>query len=157
VRAQGHPLSPGLNPNQLPALPSHSHRLESRIPSSPKSLTLTLIPALVNPYGIRGSVARKCRVGIVGYGKIGQFLVQSILGDSKCQELMELAFVCDPGNPDAVKDGTVPPEAILEDLEAFEKHCRLPSVGGDGQLDLVVEVQIAFFVIPTLSYSGGSP
>ena len=43
-------------------------------------------------------VGTKTRVGIVGYGKIGQFLVKSILEDPKCSELMELAFVCDPGD-----------------------------------------------------------
>ena len=50
------------------------------------------------------------RIGIVGYGSVGQFLSDKILSDPVCKEIMELAFVW---NRTAEKlDGGVLPESI---------------------------------------------
>ena len=64
----------------------------------------------------------KCRVGFVGYGKVGQFLVEHILSDEEARASIELVFVCDPVAPDAVRnDAKLPDAAKLYDLDAFER------------------------------------
>jgi len=76
---------------------------------------------------------QRCRVGVVGYGKVGQFMVENIVARP---ELFELVFVCDPVAADAVRGASGVPEAAkLYDLDRFEEHCR-----GGGGIDLVVEV-----------------
>lgn len=64
------------------------------------------------------------RVGVVGYGHLGEFLVQEILKDPK----LELAFVWNR-SPDKLKD-RIPEELILEDLEKV----------GERQANLIIEV-----------------
>ena len=42
-------------------------------------------------------------VGIVGPGKVGRFLAEAFWG-TRARGLLELAFVCDPVSPSAVRD-----------------------------------------------------
>ncbi|XP_068613488.1 aspartate dehydrogenase domain-containing protein-like [Brachionichthys hirsutus] len=67
------------------------------------------------------------RIGVVGYGHLGQFLVQRILKDGADHGL-SLAFVWNR-NPDKLK-GVVPAELILDDL----------SSSANRSCDVVVEV-----------------
>jgi aspartate dehydrogenase len=76
-------------------------------------------------------LARKKRVGFVGYGFLGKSLVDLVLQNKEAQEIMELAFVCDLGTPANVMNSPSLPESCkassLEDWERFEA-------------DLIVEV-----------------
>jgi len=77
---------------------------------------------------VSASITRR-RVGFVGYGKVGQFLVDKVLKEHS--DTLELAFVCDPANPAAVRDAQdIPGHAKLEDLSQFESK----------RADLIVEV-----------------
>ncbi|XP_072224287.1 aspartate dehydrogenase domain-containing protein [Leuresthes tenuis] len=67
------------------------------------------------------------RIGVVGYGHLGQYLVGKILKDGPAQGLI-LAFVWNR-NSDKLK-GLVPAEFILEDLSSF----------ADRRCDVIVEV-----------------
>ncbi|KAM4531580.1 aspartate dehydrogenase domain-containing protein [Odontesthes bonariensis] len=67
------------------------------------------------------------RIGVVGYGHLGQYLVGKILKDGPAQGLI-LAFVWNR-NSDKLK-GLVPAELILEDLSSF----------ADRRCDVIVEV-----------------
>ena len=73
------------------------------------------------------------RVGIVGFGKVGRFLAESVLGDVRARGLLELAFVCDPVSPSAVRDAEWLPDACKADTVDAALQRR------DGA-DLVVEV-----------------
>ncbi|XP_029441565.1 putative L-aspartate dehydrogenase isoform X2 [Rhinatrema bivittatum] len=67
------------------------------------------------------------RIGIVGYGRLGQYLVQRILGEGSLNNL-QLAFVW---NRQLEKmDGAVPEHLQLQDLSQFSQR----------QADLIVEV-----------------
>jgi len=73
------------------------------------------------------------RVGIIGYGKVGSFLVKRILEEQqKADPVMVLAFVCDLANPSCVhRSKEIPDACKAETLENyFEKF----------HADLVVEV-----------------
>ena len=101
------------------------------------------------------SQKKLCRVGVVGYGKVGQFMVQNILARP---ELFELVFLCDPVAPDTVRAASAVPDAAkLFDLDKFEAHCKAKVAGTcggagggasdgtsgsttDAGIDLVVEV-----------------
>lgn len=76
------------------------------------------------------------RVGIIGFGKVGQFLAQSVLTDVRATGLLELAFVCDPVAPGAVQDAAwVPDHCKADSLDA-----ALSSQQSHHAADLVVEV-----------------
>lgn len=59
--------------------------------------------------------ARKRRIGIVGYGYLGRFLVNCIRHDERVSSVLELAFVWNRTTEKLVSDG-VPQELILERL-----------------------------------------
>jgi len=74
----------------------------------------------------------KQRVGIVGFGLLGQYLAKAILEDSKVSAKFELVFVWNR-TLDKFTDCTspsIPKELILEDLNDFPKR----------EADLIVEV-----------------
>lgn len=74
---------------------------------------------------------RARRVGIVGFGAVGQYLTRAIFENPQCKRRLELAFVCDPMNSAAVAANPLVPAACrLERIEDFE------SKGAD----LIVEV-----------------
>ena len=62
---------------------------------------------------------QKLRVGIVGYGSLGQFLVNAILMDEACKERLELAFVWNRSADKVAADSRIPAEAHLTDLDDF--------------------------------------
>eukprot|EP00747_Dinoflagellata_sp_TGD_P181485 gnl/TRDRNA2_/TRDRNA2_35347_c0_seq1.p1 gnl/TRDRNA2_/TRDRNA2_35347_c0~~gnl/TRDRNA2_/TRDRNA2_35347_c0_seq1.p1 ORF type:complete len:287 (-),score=50.87 gnl/TRDRNA2_/TRDRNA2_35347_c0_seq1:67-927(-) len=70
------------------------------------------------------------RVGIVGYGAIGQYLTRQILENPRCKERLQLAFVWNRTGSIVESDTTVPPHCKLARLEDFH------SKGAD----LIVEV-----------------
>lgn len=75
-----------------------------------------------------GAAAKpRCRVGIVGYGHVGQFFVEKILNDAAVGAKLELAFVW---NRSADKLAALPPELVLHDLADFASRGA----------DLIVEV-----------------
>ncbi len=78
------------------------------------------------------------RVGIVGYGKLGQHICRALLGDSSLTQSFELAFVWNR-NPDRIGP-EIPPEHRLADLDDFAS--RAP--------DLIVEV-----AHPTITWNYG--
>ncbi|CAL1589064.1 unnamed protein product [Knipowitschia caucasica] len=59
------------------------------------------------------------RIGVVGYGHLGQFLVERILSEGP-EVGLELAFVWNR-NADKLK-GEVPPQLILQDLSSFAQR-----------------------------------
>jgi len=79
----------------LPKLPSNGsikpHPASSYHTPHPR---VSRILGHLSPCKASSETPAKCRVGIVGYGKIGQFLVKNM-----DKRLMKLSFVCDPGNP----------------------------------------------------------
>ena len=89
----------------------------------------------------RAAPPRKLRVGIVGYGSLGQFLVDAILTDAACMERLELAFVWNRSADKVAADARIPAEARLADLDDFA------SKGAD----LVIEV-----AHPSVSASHGA-
>ncbi len=72
-------------------------------------------------------VSEKRRVGIVGYGKLGQFLVNALRSPER-SETYELAFVWNR-NPDAI-GSEIPEDIRLKDLADFKRFSP----------DLIVEV-----------------
>ena len=70
------------------------------------------------------------RVGIVGFGKLGQFLVEAILTDPTASARLELAFVWNRTAATVVDDPRVPDDAVLQDLSDFASR----------KADLIVEV-----------------
>lgn len=69
-----------------------------------------------------GGGGRGRRVGVVGFGKVGQFLVQQILHDPRSRGVLQLAFVCDVVAPDAVANSAlVPDECKARTLDDFER------------------------------------
>lgn len=55
----------------------------------------------------------KRRVGIVGYGAVGRYLANKIITDPVCQATLELSFVCNPRNPQTVRDDETIPKVIF--------------------------------------------
>lgn len=76
------------------------------------------------------SASAKRRVGIVGYGKIGQYLVDAILSDDEVSGAFELAFVWNRTPEKVLESGKVPPELHCADLADFARFGA----------DLIVEV-----------------
>ena len=96
------------------------------------------VKVLVCIFGIflMAAAAARRRVGIVGFGKVGQFLTQSVLTDARAAGLLELAFVCDPVAPGAVGDASwVPNDCKVDSVDA-----ALSLQQSDRAADLVVEV-----------------
>lgn len=59
-------------------------------------------------------------MGIVGYGAVGRYLARAIQEDPICKQRLELAFVCEPINAQAVHDDeSLPADVALDDLSAF--------------------------------------
>ena len=77
------------------------------------------------------------KIGIVGYGGVGQFLSDKILNDKKCKETMQLAFVWNR-TADKLQDGLLSEQCCLSgDLrEAFESFVT----NNEDGVDIVVEV-----------------
>ncbi|XP_033826629.1 aspartate dehydrogenase domain-containing protein [Periophthalmus magnuspinnatus] len=73
------------------------------------------------------SSTRSLRIGVVGYGHLGQFLVEKILSEGP-EVGLELAFVWNR-NPDKFK-GVVAEEFVLQDLSSFAER----------RSDVIVEV-----------------
>lgn len=61
------------------------------------------------------------RVGVVGYGHLGKYLVEKILQDDAAKEKLEIAFVWNRTASKISEDGLVPPELICHDLDDFER------------------------------------
>eukprot|EP01117_Protostelium_nocturnum_P019944 TRINITY_DN8774_c0_g1_i1.p2 TRINITY_DN8774_c0_g1~~TRINITY_DN8774_c0_g1_i1.p2 ORF type:complete len:294 (-),score=122.47 TRINITY_DN8774_c0_g1_i1:72-953(-) len=74
----------------------------------------------------------KQRVGIVGFGLLGQYLAKALLTDKNLSETKELAFVWNrsPSKILEYQDPPIPKELILENLADFESR----------KADLIVEV-----------------
>lgn len=81
------------------------------------------------PLAKRQKASRR-RVGIVGYGKLGQYLAKAILDDPKASCKLELAFVWNRTAAAVKEDKSIPAEAVLEDLGDFASR----------NADLIVEV-----------------
>ena len=75
------------------------------------------------------------KIGIIGYGSVGQFLADRIMNDPHCGETMELAFVWNR-SPDKLDDGKLPaPYRMTGNLEeAFTTFV------GSNAVDMLVEV-----------------
>jgi aspartate dehydrogenase len=71
----------------------------------------------------------KKRVGIVGYGDLGRYLVQSILHDERVSSQLELAFVWNRTSEKLHADD-IPQALILNNLDDFRSQ----------RVDLIVEV-----------------
>jgi len=77
------------------------------------------------------ALTRRRRVGIIGFGAVGQYLARTVQTDPVCSQKLELAFVCEPMDARAVRaDKSIPAECALDDLGDFA------SKGAD----LIVEV-----------------
>ena len=61
----------------------------------------------------------KIRVGLVGYGHLGQFLADKILNDSKTSARFEIAFVWNRTYDKMLEDKTLKEEWLLKDLDNF--------------------------------------
>merc|ERR1740130_312753 len=70
---------------------------------------------------------KRRRVGILGYGKIGQYLARSILTDASVSQELELAFVW---NRTPAKMADLPKEVQLADINDFPEKMA----------DLIIEV-----------------
>jgi len=71
------------------------------------------------------------KVGIVGYGALGQYLTKEILTNKDVSEKFQLHFVWNRTIDKILKDDFIPQELILHDLNMFPK---------DNPPDIVVEV-----------------
>lgn len=72
---------------------------------------------------------RRRRVGIIGFGALGQFLVSRLLSDPKAQERFEIVFVWNR-DIQKVRSANLPAGVVLEDLKDFASR----------EADLLVEV-----------------
>jgi predicted dinucleotide-utilizing enzyme len=59
---------------------------------------------------------RRRRVGVVGFGQLGQFLVDRIVNDPAGRQAFELAFVWNRSPERVASCGLVPPAAVCRDL-----------------------------------------
>src|SRR4051794_16357247 len=60
---------------------------------------------------------RRCRIGLVGFGSLGQYLAQRILTDPLALELLELAFVWNRNATRIAESGLpIPAELICHSL-----------------------------------------
>ena len=73
---------------------------------------------------------RKRRVGVVGYGSLGKYLVKAILTDAKVSARLELAFVWNRTFAKVAGDSSIPEKCKLENLDDFAAS----------KPDLIVEV-----------------
>jgi predicted dinucleotide-utilizing enzyme len=62
---------------------------------------------------------KKRRVGIVGFGNLGKFLVKKIRFDPYVSQNLEVAFVWNRSKDKIACDVTIPKELILENLSEF--------------------------------------
>ena len=76
------------------------------------------------------------RVGIIGFGKVGQFLAESLPCGPRAQGLLELAFVCDPV---ALPHGAASPDWLPAACQAPPDLGAVLQDGCHGA-DLAVEV-----------------
>jgi aspartate dehydrogenase len=71
------------------------------------------------------------KVGIIGFGKVGQYLADAVLRNPRSQNLLELAFVCDSFAPNTLANSSVVPDELktynIDTIEEFKA-------------DLIVEV-----------------
>ena len=61
----------------------------------------------------------KRKVGIVGYGSLGQFLAHKILEDQKISAELEISFVWNRSTDKIISDPKIDKKLILEDLSQF--------------------------------------
>jgi aspartate dehydrogenase len=61
----------------------------------------------------------KRKVGIVGYGSLGQFLAHKILEDQKILAELEIAFIWNRSVDKIASDSKIDKKLILEDLSQF--------------------------------------
>lgn len=71
--------------------------------------------------------SKKCRIGLVGYGALGQYLYEQITLNEEAKNLMDLVFVW---NRSKEKLSEIPPSLVIDDLNNFK----------DKDIDLIVEV-----------------
>ena len=73
---------------------------------------------------------KRTRVGIVGYGSLGKYLVKAILNDPKAKEILEIGFVWNRTLAKITEDkeNNIPEHLILEDLGKID---------GQGQTKLI--------------------
>jgi predicted dinucleotide-utilizing enzyme len=76
------------------------------------------------------ALPRKRRVGVVGYGSLGKYLVKAILTDAKVSARLELAFVWNRTFAKVAGDSSIPEKCKLENLDDFAAS----------KPDLIVEV-----------------
>lgn len=74
--------------------------------------------------------ARRRRVGIVGFGSLGQYLVERLASDARALATFELAFVWNRSADKVAACRLVPPAAVCADLADFARYGA----------DLIVEV-----------------
>jgi aspartate dehydrogenase len=72
--------------------------------------------AAAPPAAAAGGGHKRRRVGIVGFGHLGEFLLNKMLHDPRGREAFELAFVWNRSAVKVAASGLVPPEAICTDL-----------------------------------------
>lgn len=65
-------------------------------------------------------MATRKRVGILGYGALGKYLVEKIQTDASVSEKLELAFVWNRTVEVMHNDSSLPKAVILEKIEGFE-------------------------------------
>lgn len=96
-----------------------------------------------------------CRIGIIGFGQLGQYLAEFILSDEGQQKGLQLAFVWNRSR-DAVSESADPRirECQLDDLNDFKSHSP----------DIVVEVahpviseSFGVLILEKVHYFCGSP
>jgi aspartate dehydrogenase len=63
---------------------------------------------------------RKIRVGIVGFGNLGKFLFEKIIGEEKLRERFEIAFVWNRTVERVREDKRITEDQILESLSDFQ-------------------------------------
>ena len=76
------------------------------------------------------SGSRKRRIGLVGYGSLGQYLLSKLLDDPRAAHSFELAFVWNRSLDKVAADSRIPPSARCADLADFARFGP----------DLIVEV-----------------
>ena len=119
--------------------PSHTHTFEMRVPTPTGLLSgcsfelQELVPAQLRGLGearatrratqsylsVRMDPTPRIRVGVVGYGSLGKYLVDAILDDPACSSKFELAFVWNRTAERVIADARIPAECRLADLDDF--------------------------------------
>jgi homoserine dehydrogenase len=90
----------------------------------------------------------KRKVGIVGYGSLGQFLAHKILDDQKISAELEIVFIWNRSADKITSDPKIDKKLIIEDLSQFPS-CGAGNITYDTSiiyfqylhyLDIIVEV-----------------